>query len=67
MAAKARVIEIERSTFVGTPQQLRDTVLLLRGAGADAAVVEIKACNFVVLDKPLTQGQVRAALKITPQ
>lgn len=67
MAAKARVIEIERSTFVGTVQQLSSLLLLLNTPTTSAVVLKYKACNFVVVAKPVTDSQIAKALKTVPK
>jgi hypothetical protein len=61
----ARVVDAQHSTLIGTPEQLRNLLALLAGKGA--AVVNLKFSNFVVLDKPLSQKQLEAALRITPK
>ena len=60
----ARVIDAKHSTVIGTAKQLRDFLRLL--TGGRAAVVDLKGSNFVVLDKPLDERRLRAALETTP-
>jgi hypothetical protein len=60
----ARVVNAQRSTLIGTPKQIDVLFRLLCGKGA--AVVDLSDSNMVVLDKPLTQQQIEAALRIVP-
>jgi len=60
----ARVVNAERSTIVGTAEQIQH--LLARLAGRGAAVVNLDGSNFVVLDKPISDKRLADALAITP-
>jgi hypothetical protein len=60
----ARIVNAKLSTLIGTPKQLRELLDLLAGKGA--VIVNLDMSNFVVLDKPLTQQQIEAALRIVP-
>jgi hypothetical protein len=61
----ARVIDAKNSTFVGLPMQIRQTLDLMAGDGA--AIVDVRGSNFIILDKPLNERQIRAALELTPR
>ncbi len=61
----ARVIDAKNSTLIGTPKQLQQLLRLL--TGGKTAIVDLKFSNLIVLDKPLTEKQLRAALETTPR
>lgn len=61
----ARVVNADGATVVGTLEQIARLLDLLRGQGA--GVVNLDRANFVILDKPLTQRSVKAAIEATPR
>lgn len=61
----ARALQLERCTFVGTPEQIRATLEAI--LGMRSAAVRIMESNFVVCEKPLTQQQIERALEVTPR
>ena len=61
----ARVINANYSTIVGTPEQIKKLLGLLRGDAA--SVVNLDYSNFVVLDKPVTAAQIAHAIETTPR
>lgn len=61
----ARVINASYSTIVGTPEQIKKLLGLLRGDGAN--IVNLDYSNFVVLNKPVTSAQLAHAIETTPQ
>jgi len=61
----ARVINADGTTIVGTLEQIARLLELLHGR--EAGVVNLDRANFVILDKPLTQRNVKAAIEATPK
>lgn len=62
----ARIVNAKYSTFIGTVEQIDSLIKLLCGKKG-AVIVNIDGSNFVVLEKPLSQKQLEAALRITPK
>lgn len=61
----ARVINADGATIVGTLEQIARLLELLRGKSS--GVVNLDRANFVILDRPLTQRSVKAAIEATPR
>ena len=61
----ARVVDLKYSTLIGTPKRIMELMGLLKRS--DAATVDAKFCNLVVLDKPITREQLAKALETTPK
>lgn len=61
----ARVINAQRSTFIGTPSDIERGLRSLFGRGA--AAVDLRYSNFVFLSKAPTERQIKQALETTPK
>ncbi len=61
----ATVINANYSTIVGTPEQIKKLLGLLRGDRA--SIVNLDYSNFVVLGKPVTAKQIAHAIDTTPK
>lgn len=57
----ARVINADRSLFIGTPQQITELLGLLRGDGA--AIVNVDHAQFITLAEPLPKEQLSALME----
>ncbi len=61
----ARVINADGATVVGTIEQIARLLDLLRGQGA--GVVNLDRANFIIVDKPLTERNLKSAIEATPR
>lgn len=59
----ARIVDAKYATLIGTAEQILNLLELM----SKTAVVDLKFSNFVVLDGPLTDQQLRRALATVPE
>ncbi len=60
----AAMVDFQRCTFVATVDQLRQLAKIGKTGATDVVFSE---CNLVLVDRPLTQEQMRLVLATTPQ
>lgn len=60
----ASIINAERSTIVGTVEQIKQFLTVL---SKGTSIVNMEGSNFVILKSPVSDQQLRSALMITPK